>query len=75
MKGARAGNTSGIYYSAYVFFEKIRVRDKKDKSDDRVVMESMYLNGANTTKVRNRGWAPAGKSVIIDRYGRMKMSG
>ena len=74
MKGARAGNTSGIYYSAYVFFEKIRVRDEKDKSNDRVVMEGLYPNGANTTEVRNRGWAPFGKRVIIDRYGRMKIS-
>ncbi|KAH7070466.1 hypothetical protein BKA63DRAFT_398569, partial [Paraphoma chrysanthemicola] len=34
-KGPYAGNTSVIFYGAYVFFEKLRIKEKKPKSKKR----------------------------------------
>lgn len=45
-KGATAGNTSSVYYGAYVFFEKLRIRDGLEKSETRIEMEKLY-NGAD----------------------------
>ncbi|KAK5098226.1 hypothetical protein LTS08_006359 [Lithohypha guttulata] len=39
-KGTMAGNTSKVFYASYVYFESIRVRDKKPKSSKRLQMES-----------------------------------
>lgn len=37
--GAHVGNTSRVFYGAYVFFEKMRIRDGEPKSEHRLVME------------------------------------
>ncbi|KAK5083930.1 hypothetical protein LTR05_006437 [Lithohypha guttulata] len=39
-KGTMAGNTSKAFYASYVYFESMRVRDKKPKSSKRLQMES-----------------------------------
>jgi len=50
-KGPGAGNRSAVYYSSYVFFEKIRVRDDKPKSKHRMDMERIYAeDGGMDTK-------------------------
>lgn len=41
-KGPTAGNTSGAFYASYVFFEKIRIRDGKNKTQFREEMEDIY---------------------------------
>ncbi|KAI9656403.1 MAG: hypothetical protein M1831_004655 [Alyxoria varia] len=41
-KGVGSGNTSDIFYAAYVFFEKIRIRDGKPKSNHRLGMEDEW---------------------------------
>lgn len=41
-KGRMAGNTSGVFYAAYVFFEKLRVRDGKPKTQFREEMEEAW---------------------------------
>ncbi|KAH8598874.1 hypothetical protein B0O99DRAFT_480626, partial [Bisporella sp. PMI_857] len=38
-KGATAGNTSAPFYASYVFFEKKRIREGKEKSKHRLEME------------------------------------
>lgn len=37
-----AGNTSAAFYRAYVFFEKMRVKEKKPKSQHRLGMEDAW---------------------------------
>lgn len=43
--GAKAGNTSAVFYGSYVFFEKMRIRDGKGKSKFRLEMEEIYAGG------------------------------
>ena len=49
-KGPDGGNTNCIYYGAYVFFEKLRIKEGKPKSKHRQEMEEVWPNGADTTK-------------------------
>ncbi|KUJ15937.1 uncharacterized protein LY89DRAFT_618637 [Mollisia scopiformis] len=41
-KGPAAGNTSSAFYGSYVFFEKMRVRDRKPKTEHRLGMEDAW---------------------------------
>jgi hypothetical protein len=54
-KGASAGNTSAVFYSSYVFFEKMRIRDGKAKSKHRLEMEKQHPGGFDV-KHRRDGW-------------------
>lgn len=49
--GYDAGNTSEAFYAAYVFFEKLRIKQGKEKSKDRLEMERVWRGrkGFNTT--------------------------
>jgi len=42
MKGANTGNTSALFYAAYVYFEKLRVKQGKPKSKHREEMERIW---------------------------------
>lgn len=75
MAGPVAGNTSGVYYAAYVFFEKLRLRDGKPKSADRLEMERQHRGGVNTTEVRNHCWLLAGETAQHDKYGNLVITG
>ncbi|KAM7185234.1 hypothetical protein V8F33_012518 [Rhypophila sp. PSN 637] len=44
-RGTMTGNTTGVYYAAYVFFEKLRIKEGKNKFADRKVVESYYVDG------------------------------
>lgn len=72
--GPRAGNTSCIYYSAYVFFEKMRIRDGQPKTDKRVKMEGLWPEGMNITEVRNRIYVRPNETVWEDEYGCIRYS-
>ncbi|CAG8957025.1 hypothetical protein HYFRA_00012505 [Hymenoscyphus fraxineus] len=52
--GPSAGNTSSVFYAAYVYFEKMRLRDGNVKSKHRVEMEKRHPSGFDT-KRRNEG--------------------
>lgn len=45
LKGADSGNMNGIFYSAYVYFEKIRLKEGKPKSKHRETMEAEWPGG------------------------------
>lgn len=47
-KGPSMGNTSSIFYSAYVFFEKLRIKENKPKSKHRLDMENAWPHGFDT---------------------------
>ena len=41
-KGVDGGNTSSVFYAAYVFFEKLRIKEGKAKGKHRQEMEEIY---------------------------------
>jgi hypothetical protein len=50
-KGAMTGNMSGIYYAAYVLFEKERITMRRPKSRHRLAMEdAWYMQGGVDVK-------------------------
>ncbi|KAK8167808.1 hypothetical protein BKA80DRAFT_340801 [Phyllosticta citrichinensis] len=73
-KEADAGNTSVVYYAAYVFFEKLRLKDGKPKSSHRKGMEEAWCanDGMDVDRPHNRGiWVgPDVKEVKQDQFGR-----
>ena len=46
-KGANAGNMSSVYYAAYVFCEKLRIKEGKAKSMHRLDMEDIWPGGTD----------------------------
>lgn len=44
-KGPKEGNTSSVFYAAYVFFEKLRIQEGKPKSAHRKEMEEAWPDG------------------------------
>lgn len=81
--GPCAGNTSNVFYGSYVFFEKIRIRDRQPKSEHRLVMEDVWdgsdINGPHhpgmdlTTVIdREQFVVPAGGEYEIfqDQFGK-----
>lgn len=36
-----AGNTSEVFYTAYMYFEKLRLKEGKEKSEKTIEMEAM----------------------------------
>ncbi|KAJ3286703.1 hypothetical protein HK104_008907 [Borealophlyctis nickersoniae] len=83
-RGPNAGNTSSVFYAAYVFFEKIRIRDGKPKSKAREEMERIWDGSENwknggkpgfdrTTPSRNRAWVAADEIPVLDKYGQVSI--
>ncbi|KAK7454805.1 hypothetical protein CaCOL14_005870 [Colletotrichum acutatum] len=72
-KGPASGNTSSVFYAAYVFFEKLRVRDGKPKTKKREEMENEWPNGMDTERQLD-GWVTclAGERPHIDKYGKTR---
>ena len=70
--GASAGNTSSVYYSAYVYFEKLRLKQKKPKSQHRLEVEERRPEGFDrVTRVWNQGFlvSSAVRGIVEDRLG------
>jgi hypothetical protein len=42
LSAPNAGATSAVFYAAYVYFEKLRVKEGKDKSKTRKDMEGIW---------------------------------
>ena len=69
-KGPTAGNTSGAYYGAYVYFEKLRVKKGGKKTKKRTEMEALHLGGMDTTRPSNWGFlCRADERPYADNYG------
>ncbi len=76
MKGPHAGNTSGIFYAAYVYFEKVRIRDGKPKGADRIEMERHHPGGFNISEIKNPTYAFCFKGerfLGFDMYGLLRI--
>ncbi len=82
-RGANAGNTSGIFYAAYIFFEKMRICDGQPKSEFRLIMEDIYDGfnrwenngkpGVNLTRRNTKYFCRAGQQPYTDLYGRVRV--
>lgn len=70
-KGPTAGNTSCVYYTAYVFFEKRRIKDGKNKDQARLKMEEIHPDGMNTTELLTHVTVFRGEEPVMDEYGRV----
>ncbi|WVW83483.1 hypothetical protein I302_105504 [Kwoniella bestiolae CBS 10118] len=70
--GARSGCTSKVFYGAYVFFEKLRIKQNKPKSKKREEMEKIHgKKGMDIKTDQNHMhfWAMAGEVIYEDSYG------
>lgn len=72
-KGPTAGNTSAVFYGSYVFFEKMRIKEGKPKSQFRLEMETIHPKGMNVTDQIDGGWVTMHKDerMVQDKYGRI----
>jgi hypothetical protein len=74
-RGASAGNTSSVFYSSYVFFEKMRIRDGNPKSKHRQEMEKLHPRGFNTSRRHDRVLVREGERPYEDKYGQLHIEG
>jgi len=77
-KGPMAGNTSKAFYAAYVYFEKLRVKQNKKKSKKREEMEVHWRHegGVDTQVDQSKGmWMTMqeSESAHMNKYGRTEI--
>ena len=71
-KGPLEGQTSRVYYGAYVFFEKQRLRQRKPKSKKREENEKVWAREGGIDTKRRQGsiLCTAGAQPYMDQYGK-----
>jgi hypothetical protein len=75
-KGPKNGADSPIYYATYVYFEKLRIKNKKAKSKKREEMEEIWdPYGVERRKQPQSIILFAGEKWHIDEYGQDHISG
>lgn len=67
-KGPLAGNSSSVFYGSYVFFEKMRIKQKEAKSTKRLEMEAVWDNGIDRSRPQSYNVRKDGE-VVLDQYG------
>lgn len=73
-KGPLDGNSSGIYYAGYVYFEKLRIKQGKAKTEKREEMEKKWgPGGVDRRPSGGRFWGGPGEHPVQDEYGIVKM--
>ena len=72
-KGPDAGNSSTVFYGAYVYFEKLRIKEGKTKGKKREKMEEAWKGEGGFRRELNRGgyWCAAGAKPVMDRLGKV----
>jgi hypothetical protein len=73
LKGPSAGNTTAMFYAAYVFFEKRRIKDGKPKTKLRLEMEDVYdWRGMDLDTPSNTVYiGSANTELYEDKYGKL----
>lgn len=70
--GPDGGNTSRVFYAAYVFFEKLRLAEGKPKSKHRKDMEAAWPNGFDTEhNSGGRYWTVKGETPVMGKLGKV----
>ncbi|OJD31760.1 calcineurin is a calcium-dependent [Diplodia corticola] len=75
-KGPNVGNTANIFYAAYCFFEKLRLKEGKPKSKHREEMEAIWSQrgGFDTETRHDVSYICVGSSrPYVDKYGLVQM--
>jgi hypothetical protein len=74
-KGPLDGNSSGVFYGAYVYLEKLRIKEKKPKGKFR--LEDVWEDYGGVEREQHRGMylCSAGSSVYMDKYGKVGVLG
>ncbi|TQN64928.1 hypothetical protein CSHISOI_10493 [Colletotrichum shisoi] len=70
-KGPTSGNTSSVFYAAYVFFEKLRIVTKKPKGKTRLEMELLWPDGFDTRAQMASYIVPTYATLTMDQYGKV----
>lgn len=75
-KGPAAGNSSAVFYGAYVYFEKLRIKEGKKKGKKREKMEEVWANQGGFSTELNRGgyWCAAGERPVMDGLGKVSFA-
>ncbi len=74
--GPMSGNASGVFYAAYVYFEKLRIKQGKKKGKKRLEMEDQWAleGGVPREPVGNRSYIVGrGERPYMDQYGRVRV--
>jgi hypothetical protein len=77
-EGAHAGATSAFFYGAYVYFEKLRIKNGEEKSEFREEMEDIWSYRPFETqegfprKGNQRYIVSIGKELYVDEYGQVR---
>lgn len=76
-KGADAGNSSTVFYGAYVYFEKLRIKEGKKKGKKREKMEEVWQKqGGFSTELKRGGyWCGPGEKAVVDGLGQVSFVG
>ena len=71
--GTNAGNTSGVFYTVYSFFEKLRLKEGKPKSKHKQEMEKIYgKSGFDIETPSSRGYlCGPGEYPTMNQYSRV----
>ncbi|KAK8134142.1 hypothetical protein PG984_006154 [Apiospora sp. TS-2023a] len=75
-KGSRAGIKSCVYYTAYVYFEKLRLARGQPESEHRETMEEIYPGGIDRDVHNGMSFlgSSAVKGFYFDEFGRTNTS-
>ncbi|KAL4910230.1 hypothetical protein BDW74DRAFT_144695 [Aspergillus multicolor] len=74
--GLRERRRSQIFYASYVFFEKLRIRDGKKKSEFRKKMEGVWRgeSGFDITSSTSGGYlCHVSERVVCDEFGQIRI--
>ncbi|KAJ7131105.1 hypothetical protein C8R44DRAFT_774392 [Mycena epipterygia] len=72
-KGATSGSTSRVCYASYVYFEKKRIAEGKQKSKHRCDMEERWLGeGGLPQRRQEKYWCSADHDVVEDALGTVR---
>ena len=73
--GPLSGNTSPIFYGAYVFFEKLRIKQGKKKSKARLEMEERWAAQGGIDSENGPGGfiVRKGEVPVMDKYGEVSI--
>jgi hypothetical protein len=71
-KGPNNGGDSPVYYAAYVYFEKLRLKNKRPKGKKRQEMEDIWAKqgGMEREGQPQRLWMRANERWTVDQFGR-----
>ncbi|PYH48902.1 uncharacterized protein BP01DRAFT_353208 [Aspergillus saccharolyticus JOP 1030-1] len=73
-EGALVGNTGMLFYAAYVFFEKLRIKNGEPKDDFRLAMEEIWPFGIERERPANGPWIVAADSQpYINEFGQVRI--